>query len=364
MEKHIRELEATLESRKKFVENVRLSKQLRTEADGLVRDARAEASFEASQEKFTKAIEKYNQSLGLYRPPDEPTLRQIIYGAGIEKLVQGLPEVLHRLRRPSSGRGESWRPLRPARRLWRTVTPKSTRVNGSCSGARSRTCAAASRTPGKCRAQGEGEERAGKIAEAVASYRDSLKNVPDTALEEHVKALEARLAEANLGKTTADRLWQEGAGLYNQGQYGAALDKFKESLGHWSDATRTKYVQDLEARKARAKQLRDEGYALQQKNQVQAAIGKYRESLKYWPDRNLEDYIRRLRERRLRCPRLHRLRTTPSDAADIALRGRDRPVPRYSHVEGLAVRSQRRHGAGVQDETPARRADRGSHPFQ
>ena len=146
----------------------------------------------------------------------------------------------------------------------------------------------------KSRAQGEGEERAGKITEAVVSYRNSLKNVPDAALEQHVKALEAGLAEANLGKTTADRLWQEGAGFYNQGQYGAALDKFKESLGHWSDATRTKYVQDLEARKARAKQLRDEGYALQQKNQVQAAIGKYRESLKYWPDRNLEDHIRLL----------------------------------------------------------------------
>ena len=116
----------------------------------------------------------------------------------------------------------------------------------------------------KSRAQGEGEERAGKITEAVVSYRNSLKNVPDAALEQHVKALEAGLAEANLGKTTADRLWQEGAGFYNQGQYGAALDKFKESLGHWSDATRTKYVQDLEARKARAKQLRDEGYALQQ----------------------------------------------------------------------------------------------------
>jgi len=144
------------------------------------------------------------------------------------------------------------------------------------------------------RAQGEGEERAGKITVAVTSYRESLKNVPDAALEQHVKTLEARLAEANQGKATADRLWQEGAGLYSQGQFGAALDKFKESLGHWSDATRSKYVQDLEARKARAKQLRDEGYALQQKSQAQAAIGKYRESLNYWPDKNLEEYIRQL----------------------------------------------------------------------
>src|SRR5690606_11904247 len=116
------------------------------------------------------------------------------------------------------------------------------------------------------RAQGEAEERAGKIAAAVTSYRNSLKNVTDAALEQHVRQLETGLA----GKGTADRLWQAGTGLYGQGQYVAALDKFKESLGHWSDATRSKFVRDLESRRARAKQLIIEGEALQKKKQLQA----------------------------------------------------------------------------------------------
>ena len=304
LEKHIRELEATLESRKKFVENVRLSKQLRAEADGVLRDARAETSFEASQEKFTRAIDLYNRSLSLYLPPDEPTLRQIVYGAGKEKISRAF-------RKFYTDCGALEREGRIVEALAACEKAVENRyagmhegewilLGGQVQNLRSRVAHAK-----KMRAQGEGEERAGKIAGAVASYRESLKNVPDTALEEHVKALESKQAEANKGKATADRLWQEGAGLYSQGQYGAALDKFKESLGHGSDATRTKYVQDLEARKARAKQLRDEGYALQQKNQVQAAIGKYRESLKYWPDKNLEDYIR------LSSLRYTRLHTAP-----------------------------------------------------
>ena len=155
-------------------------------------------------------------------------------------------------------------------------------------------------------------------------------------------------------KRAAEKLWQEGTALFNQGSPSDALSKFKESLGYCSDATRTKYVSDLEARrakatalrdegaklqqgnripeamrkynesltywpdprlnqphrhprsesrnrtrttdarKARAKQLRDEGYALQQKNQIQAAVGKYKESLAILPDKQLEDYIRQL----------------------------------------------------------------------
>ena len=165
--------------------------------------------------------------------------------------------------------------------------------------------------------------------------------------------LEGKQAEAGEKKATADKLWQEGTALFNQGRPSDALTKFKESLGYWSDATRTKYVADMEARrakavalreegaklqqgnripeaiakykeslsywpdtglsshiatlegklkqdtdtaarKARAKQLRDEGYALQQKNQLQAAVGKYKESLAVWPDKQLEDYIRQL----------------------------------------------------------------------
>ena len=357
VEKRIRDLEANLDARKKFAENVRLSKELRTQGDTLVREARSEASFEASQEKFTKAIEKYNQSLAC-SSADEPTLRQIVHGAGMEKLSRAF----RKFYTDCTNLEREGRIVEALAACEKAVENRFPGVHqgewillgGQVQNLRSRVAHAK-----KMRAQGEGEERAGKIAEAVASYRESLKNVPDAALEQHVKTLEVRLAEANQGKATADRLWQEGAGLYSQGQYGAALDKFRESLGHWSDATRSKYAQDLEARKARAKHLRDEGYALQQKNQVQAAIGKYRESLKYRPDKN---------SRKIHPPSrgesAGNARCTPTGAAHITRRGRDRPFQRYSHIEGVAIRPQRRHGAGVEDETPARRADRGSYSFQ
>ena len=204
------------------------------------------------------------------------------------------------------------------------------------------------------RADGEAKQKAGKIAEAIASYKQSLALLPDAALAEHVRMLEGKQAEAGDKKAAADKLWQEGTALFNQGRPSDALTKFKESLGYYTDATRTKYVADMEARrakavalreegaklqqgnripeaiakykeslsvlaryrgspatsprwrgklkqdndtaarKARAKQLRDEGYALQQKNQLQAAVGKYKESLAILPDKQLEDYIRQL----------------------------------------------------------------------
>jgi tetratricopeptide (TPR) repeat protein len=224
------------------------------------------------------------------------------------------------------------------------------------------------------RAQGESQEKAGRIAEAVSSYRECLRNVPDATLEQHVKALEAGLAEAGGKKAAADKLWQEGTALLNQGRPSDALTKFKESLGYWSEATRTKYVSDLEARrakavalrtegaklqqgnrvpeaiakykesqnywsdpglsshiatlegkqkqdadtaarKAKARQLRDEGYALQQKKQLQAAIGKYKESLAIWPDQELENYIRQLEAKIAAVPTSPPGGGTPSGSA-------------------------------------------------
>ena len=208
-------------------------------------------------------------------------------------------------------------------------------------------------TAKRLRAEGEALQSQGKTAEAVAKYRESLKYVPDAKLEEHIRVLEAQEARQVGQRKAADQFWQEGTALFNQGRPGEALAKFKESLGYGSDASRQKYVADLEARrtkavalrdegstlqnqnrlseavakykesltvwpdpglsshiatlegklkqdadtaarKAKAKQLRDEGYALQQRNQLQAAVGKYRESLAVWPDPQLEDYIRQL----------------------------------------------------------------------
>ena len=141
------------------------------------------------------------------------------------------------------------------------------------------------------RADGEAKQKAGKIPEAIASYRQSLKLLPDAALEAHVRMLEGKQAEAGEKKATADKLWQEGTALFNQGRPSDALAKFKESLGYWSDATRTKYVADMEARRAKAVALREEGAKLQQGNRIPEAIAKYKESLTYWPDSGLTAHI-------------------------------------------------------------------------
>nr|MCU0583939.1 hypothetical protein [Syntrophales bacterium] len=141
------------------------------------------------------------------------------------------------------------------------------------------------------RADGEAKQKAGKIPEAVASYRQSLKLLPDAALEEHVRILEGKQAEAGEKKASADKLWQEGTALLNQGRPSDALTKFKESLGYWSEAPRTKYVSDLEARRAKAVALRNEGAKLQQGNRIPEAIAKYKESLSYWPDTGLASHI-------------------------------------------------------------------------
>ena len=208
-------------------------------------------------------------------------------------------------------------------------------------------------TAKRLRAEGEALQKQGKAAEAVAKYRESLKYAPDATLEEHARMLEAQAVRQAEQRRKADQLWQEGTELFNQGRPSDALAKFKESLGAFPDAARSKYAADMEARrttavalreegstlqnqnriseaaakykesltywpdpglashiatlegklkqdadtaarKAKAKQLRDEGYALQQRNQLQAAVGKYGESIAVWPDPQLEDYIRQL----------------------------------------------------------------------
>jgi hypothetical protein len=143
----------------------------------------------------------------------------------------------------------------------------------------------------KLRGQGEALQKQGKITEAVASYRESLKLVPDKALETHIAVLEGEMKKSADRKSTADRLWQEGSTLINQGKPGDGLTALKQSVQQWQDAERTRYVQDLESRRARAQTLRDEGARLQQQNQLKDAVGRYNESLSLWPDPGLKGHV-------------------------------------------------------------------------
>ena len=102
--------------------------------------------------------------------------------------------------------------------------------------------------------------------------------------------------EAKKKKQTADRLWNEGIGLYNQNKYTDALGKLKESLTHWSDQSRQDYVQKMETAKASAKKLRDEGEAFQNQGKLQDAVNKYKQSVKTWPNPALEEHIAKVED--------------------------------------------------------------------
>jgi hypothetical protein len=143
----------------------------------------------------------------------------------------------------------------------------------------------------KLRAEGEALQNQNRLEEAVAKYRESLKYLPDSKLEEHIKLIEAKIAETSNKKQTADSLWKEGTSLYKQKRYTDALNKFKESVTYWSDQKRQEYVKQLEAAKAAAKKLRDEGEAFQNQGKLQDAVSKYRESVKTWPNPSLEEHI-------------------------------------------------------------------------
>ena len=223
VEQRIKELQATLEGRKKFLENVRTSKKLLVDADALAKDARAEQNFDASQQKFAKAIETYQQSLNLYRPSNAEMIARIIHNLDIERKTNAFKKY-----RADGSALEQQRPVEALAALEKAATFRTYAIHQGewlqfetqLQNLRSRVQAAKN-----LRARGETEQQQGKITEAVASYEASLKLVPDTALAEHVKLLKTQLAKGDEKKQTADRLWQEGTNLFNQGRPSDALDQ-------------------------------------------------------------------------------------------------------------------------------------------
>ena len=68
VEKKIKELETTLEGRKKYLESYRLSVTLKNEADALSQQATKDPDIRSASPKYDEAIAKYRKSLSLYRP--------------------------------------------------------------------------------------------------------------------------------------------------------------------------------------------------------------------------------------------------------------------------------------------------------
>lgn len=146
------------------------------------------------------------------------------------------------------------------------------------------------------RKEGEILQKQNRLDEAIGKYTESLSYLPDPKLEDHIRLIKAQLDKTKNRKEKADRLWNEGIGLYNQNRHTDALGKLKDSLTYWSDQTRLDYVQKMEAAKASAKKLRDEGEAFQNQGKLQDAVNKYKQSVKTWPNPALEEHIAKVKD--------------------------------------------------------------------
>jgi len=157
------------------------------------------------------------------------------------------------------------------------------------------------------RQQGDALVQQKRYADAIAKYRESLKCNPDAQLEAYIRQLEGEVrkqTDAQASAARANQLRAEGTQLQNQKRYAEAIAKYRESLRYVPDKALEQHVARIEAEvkrqndqqvlQARAKTLRDEGAALQGQNRIREAIAKYRESLKYVSDPQLEAHIRKL----------------------------------------------------------------------
>lgn len=141
----------------------------------------------------------------------------------------------------------------------------------------------------RLKAEGEAFERQGKLQDAVNKYKESIKIIPDKALDDNIKRLEAEIAKDAQKKQTADKLWDECSSLAKQNKLSEAFMKCKESLSHWSSDKRAVAVKEMEiqinqtnANKVKADRLWDECALLTKQSKNQEALNKCRESLSYW----------------------------------------------------------------------------------
>ena len=297
IEKRIKEIQATLEGRKKFLENYRQHLVVRKEADALASQAFKETDFVKSQSLYDQAMASFKKCLSLYTPADVETIsRQILNleytkhdrmvkkywaeGQALEKVGRIVDAIAVYDKAIAS-----FHPTVSQKDRMGIIVHQQelkNRVNGAKN----------------WRIDGEAKQKAGKIAEAIQSYKTSVSLLPDSALDAHIKALEGQIAAETGKKTAADKLWAEGSNLIKQGNERDALTKFKESLGYWSNVERSKYAQDLENRiaskKTLCKTLWEEGNKLQNANRITDALVKYREYQKHCPTNEMAQHIQKL----------------------------------------------------------------------
>lgn len=209
---------------------------------------------------------------------------------------------------------------------------------------------------GRLRAEAKALQDQGKLREAIAKYRESLTYVPDPALEAYIKQVEAAALKQEAAPAPSDTVNRDKAAalraeaktLQDQGKLREAAAKYRESLRYVPDAALEAFVTQVEAeaatrekaaaqakleadkraavqqaeaaardkaaqqaaaqaqqdeydkaqvaqRQQQAKdtalRLRNEGIALQKQDKLRDAAAKYRESLRYAADPELSKVI-------------------------------------------------------------------------
>lgn len=140
------------------------------------------------------------------------------------------------------------------------------------------------------RTQSEGEalEKAGRLREAIAKYRESLTHVDDPALVTHIAQLEAEATRREREAAVEKQRTAEAARQAELRRQADAAARARE------EEERRKAAEEAERLIGAAIRTQSEGEAFEREGKLREAIAKYRESVSYVPDPELDERIARL----------------------------------------------------------------------
>jgi tetratricopeptide (TPR) repeat protein len=157
----------------------------------------------------------------------------------------------------------------------------------------------------RLRVDGERLEEAGQLKEAIAKYRGSLDVWPDTDLEEHVRQLEQAAAAKDEAMAKARKLEEEGAKAEREGRTEEAIAKYRASLEEVPNtvlenriATLRGQLTEQDNRLLQAAEFAARALDMENAEQLDDAIAAYRRSIELNPDAALQERLQKLEERR------------------------------------------------------------------
>jgi len=147
-------------------------------------------------------------------------------------------------------------------------------------------------------------EQKGKVAEALAKYKESLKTWPDKQVELRIKRVQNAIRERKEKQAYAKGLKRDASSLEERGRFKEAIDVFERSLEAWPDEQVEKHLITLReqlaqknSNKKQAALLRQEGETAEKDNTLGTAIEKYDASLALWNDDALQKHVWTLKSR-------------------------------------------------------------------